>query len=54
MGSSEKASYTFIKISLFRGSSFTQKNRQGLSHETAFLNKTTDSSYGIFLECQDE
>ena len=35
-------------------SKYDQKNRQYLSHKTALINKTTDSSYGIFLECQDE
>ena len=33
MGSSEKA---IIQISLFRGSSFTQKNRQGLPMKLRF------------------
>ena len=53
MGSSEKASY--IHLSKFHSSEAQpslfparSEKRQGLYHETAFLNEMTNSSYGIF------
>ena len=45
--------FTLPRLNL-NSSDDDQKYRQGLSYETEFFLKKTDSSYVIFLECQDE